>query len=95
MSDNLRAGAPFDEDNIFNIPPTDGGLIVNPHPFSFFVNIDAGTFISPIKVDIDGGKIPLAGTATYDPTKTYTENDIYTGPNKPYIIDSTDAGVET
>ncbi len=78
---NFRAGAPFDKDNIFNIPATDAGDIVNPYPNGSFVNINAGTFAVPIIVDIDGGTIPVLGTATFDPTKTYTEDDVYTGPN--------------
>lgn len=74
----LVAGAPFDKDNIFNIPATDAGSIVNPYPTSTAVNIDGGFFKNtpsdfPL---IDGGVIPPAGTATYDPTKEYGPDDI-------------------
>jgi hypothetical protein len=77
MTYNLRAGAPFDKDNIFNIPATDAGPLVNlDSPYLSVVTIDAGTFAKPIVVNIDGGYIPLLGTATYDPTKTYGPDDI-------------------
>jgi hypothetical protein len=79
MTYNLRAGAPFDEDNIFNIPATDAGPLINlDAPYLIVVNLDAGTFASPISVNIDGGYIPLLGTATYDPSKTYGPDDIVT-----------------
>jgi hypothetical protein len=79
MTYNLRAGAPFDKDNIFNIPATDAGPFYNLNaPYLRVVNIDAGTFASPIIVNIDGGYIPFLGTATYDPTKTYGPDDIFT-----------------
>lgn len=87
MTDKLRAGAPFDEGNIFNIPATDAGSIVNEYPDSYFVSIDAGTFANPIAVNIDGGTIPLKGTATYDPNKVYTEDDVFTGSSEAFIED--------
>lgn len=77
MTFNLRAGAPFDKDNIFNIPATDAGPLVNlDAPFLAVVSLDAGTFAKPKKVDIDGGYIPLLGTATYNPNKVYGPDDI-------------------
>jgi hypothetical protein len=72
------AGAPFDEGNIFYIPATDGGPIISLYPTSNVVNIDGGFFRdaptdSPL---VDGGVIPAAGTASYDPTKEYGPDDI-------------------
>lgn len=78
MTYKLRAGAPFDSDNIFNIPPTDGGPIINPHPDLVIEQVDGGTFINPSTSHIDGGAIPARGTATYDPSKIYGPNDIIT-----------------
>jgi hypothetical protein len=78
MTYKLRAGAPFDSDNIFNIPPVDAGPIVNPYPDLLIDQIDGGTFVLPTSLPIDGGFIPLAGTATYDPSKTYGPDDIIT-----------------
>ena len=76
MTYQLRAGAPFDLNNIFNIPVIDPGLIVNPYPDAAVSVVDGGTYASPSSITYDGGLIPLAGTATFDPTKTYGPNDI-------------------
>jgi hypothetical protein len=78
MTNKLRAGAPFDLDNIFNIPPLDPGPIVNPYPNLLVVTVDAGTFLNPSNITYDGGLIPVAGTATYDPNKVYGPDDIIT-----------------
>jgi len=78
MTYKLRAGAPFDLDNYFNKPAIDAGPFVNPYPDADVSKIDGGFFNTPATFTIDGGKIPLAGTATYDPTKTYTSADIRT-----------------
>jgi len=69
----LLAGAPFDLDNLFLRPAIDGGLFVNPYPNIILSKIDGGRFDSPATFVVDGGYIPLAGTATYDPTKIYDE----------------------
>jgi hypothetical protein len=76
MTYKLRAGAPFDLDNYFNKPAIDAGPFVNPYPDVSVSKIDGGFFNRPATFTIDGGKIPLAGTATYDPTKTYTSADV-------------------
>ena len=76
MTYKLRAGAPFDLDNYFNKPAIDAGPFVNPYPDVAVSKIDGGVFNRPATFTLDGGKIPLAGTATYDPTKTYTSADI-------------------
>jgi len=76
MTYKLRAGAPFDFDNYFNRPAIDAGPFVNPYPDAAVSKIDGGSFNRPVTFTIDGGKIPLAGTATYDPTKTYTSADV-------------------
>jgi hypothetical protein len=77
MTYNLRAGAPFDPGNLFNIPATDAGPIVNNYgPYLLVVNIDCGSIIGTPTFTYDGGTIPLFGTATYDPTKIYGPNDI-------------------
>lgn len=70
------AGAPFDPGNIFTIPSVDAGNIVNPFEFSIVDNIDGGNFLDQGSIIVDGGYIPLAGTATYDPSKEYGPNDI-------------------
>lgn len=73
------AGAPFDSGNFFTIPPVDGGPIVNLYPDSIVANIDGGYLSDPPSFFplIDGGTIPLAGTATYDPNKVYGPTDVY------------------
>ena len=76
MTYKLRAGAPFDLDNYFNKPAVDAGPVVNPYPDVALSKIDGGFFNRSATFTIDGGKIPLAGTATYDPTKTYTSADV-------------------
>lgn len=76
MTYKIRAGAPFDTDNLFNRPAVDAGSIVNPYEFAVLAKIDGGNFKTIPAKYFDGGTIPVAGTATYDPTRTYTENDI-------------------
>jgi hypothetical protein len=76
MTYKLRAGAPFDLDNFFNVPPVDAGPFVNLYPDATVSKIDGGSFNQPATFVVDGGKVPLAGTASYDPNKTYTENDV-------------------
>jgi hypothetical protein len=78
MTYKLRAGAPFDSDNIFNVPPTDAGPLVSSSPNLVVASIDGGSFKAPGSVSIDGGYIPYKGTATYDPKKTYGPTDIIT-----------------
>jgi hypothetical protein len=78
MTYRIRAGAPFDSDNIFNIPPTDAGPLASFSPNLVVARLDGGSFRIPGQVSIDGGYIPLRGTATYDPTKTYGPTDIIT-----------------
>lgn len=70
------AGAPFDPGNIFTIPSTDAGNIVNNFEFAVNSSIDGGNFFERGPVIADGGSIPLAGTATYDPNKIYGPGDI-------------------
>lgn len=72
----LLAGAPFDQDNLFLRPAIDGGLFVNPFPTTLISRIDGGRFNAPATFVVDGGYIPAAGTATYDPNKTYDETSI-------------------
>lgn len=76
MTYKLRAGAPFDENNIFNRPAVDAGPFVNPYEFAVVAKVDGGNFKETPTKYFDGGTIPVAGTATYDPTITYTENNI-------------------
>lgn len=78
MTYKLRAGAPFDSDNIFNVPPTDAGPLTSFSPNLVVARIDGGSFTAPSSVSINGGYIPYKGTATYDPTKTYGPTDIIT-----------------
>jgi hypothetical protein len=70
------AGAPFDPGNIFTVPPCDGGLIDS--PLESVKYVDAGELSqgNSVPIIVDGGTIPLAGTATYDPTKEYGPDDI-------------------
>lgn len=76
MTYKLRAGAPFDSDNCFNKPAIDAGPFVNPYPDIALSKIDGGFFNKTATFTINGGVIPLAGTATYDPAKTYTSADV-------------------
>lgn len=76
MAYKLLAGAPFDAGNLFIVPAVDAGLIVNPYPNTVVASIDGGSLAAPATFTIDGGTIPLEGTASYDPTKTYGPNDI-------------------
>ena len=76
MTYRLRAGAPFDLDNLFNRPAVDAGPFVNPYPDAVLSTIDGGDFVQPVTFTVDGGFIPAAGTATYDPSKTYGPDDI-------------------
>lgn len=69
------AGAPFDEGNLFLIPATDAGSFVNLYPNANLVNLDGGSFRDSPGILVDGGVIPRAGTATYDPTRTYGPDD--------------------
>lgn len=78
MTYKLRAGAPFDLNNIFNIPALDPGLIVNPYPDALISVVDGGSFTNPSEITYDGGSIPLEGTASYNPSRTYTSDDIVT-----------------
>ena len=76
MTYRLRAGAPFDLDNLFNRPAIDAGPIVNLYEDAVLSNIDGGDFVQAVTFTIDGGLIPVAGTATYDPSKVYGPDDI-------------------
>ena len=77
MTYNLRAGAPFDPGNLFNIPATDAGPIINNlGPYLVVVNIDAGSLTGVVSITYDGGTIPKLGTATYNPNVTYGPNII-------------------
>jgi hypothetical protein len=76
MTYKLRAGAPFDLNNTFNVPALDPGFIVNPYPTAILAVVDGGTFITPSKITYDGGLIPAAGTASYNPNKVYNSLDI-------------------
>lgn len=76
MTYKIRAGAPFDLDNLFNRPAIDAGPIVNLYPNAILSNIDGGDFMQAVTFTVDGGLIPAAGTATYDPSRIYDETDI-------------------
>jgi hypothetical protein len=76
MTYKIRAGAPFDLDNLFNRPAIDAGPIVNLYPNAILSNIDGGDFMQAVTFTVDGGLIPAAGTATYDPSRVYGPDDI-------------------
>jgi hypothetical protein len=76
MDYQLRAGAPFDLNNLFITPALDPGLFVNPYPDATITSADGGTFTSLTLITYDGGSIPVAGTATFNPNKVYGPNDI-------------------
>ena len=61
MTYKIKAGAPFDSDNIFNIPPTDAGPFTTPG----VVSIDGGYI--PYK-----GTATYDPTKTYGPTDIIT-----------------------
>ena len=71
-------GAPFDKGNIFFIPAIDGGLINPPANYVSFQNIEGGSANQTPQAYLDGGTIPKAGTASYDPNVEY-------GPDSPLI----------
>lgn len=79
MGYKLLAGAPFDPGNIFYVPAVDAGLIVNPYPNILLDNIDGGLLGDGAGILVDGGQIPLAGTASYDPNITYGPENIVSG----------------
>ena len=73
MAYKLLAGAPFDQGNLFLVPATDAGLIVNPFPYAECAQVDGGFFTDgSSEIIVDGGTFPLEGTASYDPAKLYT-----------------------
>lgn len=77
MTYKLRAGAPFDLDNIFNIPALDAGPFVNlDAPDLIVAIVNGGNFTANVDIVYDGGSIPTAGTASYDPSKIYGPDDI-------------------
>ena len=77
----IRRGAPFDENNFFNIPPIDGGEINQSSYVAVKIsNIEGGAITAQVSSYFDGGNIPLAGTASYDPNVVY-------GPSSPLIGD--------
>ena len=80
MTTRILAGAPFDKGNFFTKPALDAGPINNTNEFAVLYGIDGGDFngIPPSTPLHDGGSIPPAGTASFDPTKTYGPNDIIT-----------------
>jgi hypothetical protein len=77
-----KRGAPFDIDNIFNIPAIDGGEFVSRVSLNF-QSIDGGSIAVPPIRYIDGGSLPPAGTASYDPQKDY-------GPESPNLLEQDD-----
>jgi len=74
-----KRGAPFDVDNIFNIPAIDGGEFISPTSTNY-QSTDGGDFLNPVTRFIDAGIIPPAGTASFDPDQNY-------GPNSPNLLD--------
>ena len=75
----IRRGAPFDLNNFFNIPAIDAGEF-NPGNVLKLSRLDGQAFNGTPANYFDGGTIPLAGTASYDPSITY-------GPDSPLIED--------
>lgn len=73
-----KRGAPFDIDNIFNIPAVDGGEII-PRISTNYQSVNGGDFAETAERYIDGGLIPPKGTATFDPQENY-------GPNSPNLL---------
>ena len=76
MAYKVLAGAPFDAGNLFIVPAIDPGLIINPYPDAEVSVVDGGSLSAPSTYTIDGGTIPLEGTASYDPTKIYGPDDV-------------------
>lgn len=78
MSYKLLAGAPFDTGNLFTQPGLDAGPIKTVYESAIVQGIDGGNFLGnpPVTPVHDGGSIPIAGTATFDPAKTYGPDDI-------------------
>jgi hypothetical protein len=76
MAYKVLAGAPFDAGNLFIVPAVDAGLIINPYPDAELSVVDGGSLSAVSTYTIDGGTIPLEGTASYDPTKIYGPDDV-------------------
>lgn len=75
-----KRGAPFDEENLWNVPAIDAGDI-NPESSSAnSIRFLGADFVTDSPRVIDGGEIPKQGTATYDPNEDY-------GPDSPLIED--------
>ena len=73
-----KRGAPFDEGNLFDRPAVDGGVIRQSVTIPIS-RVDGQSFKNNLSSYKDGGVIPLAGTATYDPSIEY-------GPDSPNLL---------
>jgi hypothetical protein len=77
MTYKLEAGAALDSSHSFGPPLIDGGPFVNlNYPYLVVSTVDGGFFTDGASILFDAGALPLVGQGTYDPTHTYTENDI-------------------
>ena len=74
-----KRGAPFDINNIFNIPAIDGGEII-PRISINYQSVNGGIFGETPEKYIDGGTIPPKGSATFDPLENY-------GPTSPNLLE--------
>lgn len=77
-----KRGAPFDIDNIFNIPAIDGGEIIS-RISTNFQSVNGGDFAQAAQRYINAGSIPPKGTATFDPQENY-------GPASPNLLEDSD-----
>jgi len=82
MSKRFVAGAPFDNNNLFLRPALDAGYIKRDINLPI-QGIDGGDFNGqpPITPLHDGGTIPIAGFASFNPAITYGPNDIIEVPD--------------
>jgi len=73
----IKRGAPFDKNNLWNVPAIDGGEIISK---AYASKVNGKAIGQKPPNFFNGGTIPKKGTATYDPSKRY-------GPNSPLIED--------
>jgi|688.fasta_scaffold168387_2 hypothetical protein len=80
MGYKILAGAPFDKNNLFTTSGLDAGPIKVLYESAIVQSMDGGDFTQGLPTEIlhDGGEIPLAGTASYYPSKIYGPEDIVT-----------------
>jgi len=65
-----KRGAPFDKDNLWNVPAIDAGDINPESSVANSIRFLGADFVTESPRVIDGGDIPKQGEATYNPNQT-------------------------